>query len=104
MSQGASEESAGSWNDAIFFDDCDKALHHLYHYLDGELTDDRREEIARHLDLCRPCADAAGFEADLRRVIANRCKDHVPETLIQRVATIIHEEEKHHGNGGKGIA
>ena len=76
--------------------DCDDAVHQLYHYLDGELTEDRRLEIALHLDLCEPCAGAAGFEAELRQVIANRCRDRVPDALVQRVAAAIRDEERRH--------
>ena len=79
--------------------DCDEAVHQLYHYLDGELTDERRLKIVIHLDECGPCAGAAGFEAELRMVIANRCKDRVPETLIQRIAVAIHEESRRHPPG-----
>jgi mycothiol system anti-sigma-R factor len=74
--------------------DCVEAVHELYSYLDGELTDDRREVIRVHLDWCGPCGGAAQFEEDLRRVIANRCKDRVPQTLIDRVAAAINEESK----------
>ena len=65
---------------------CDETIERLYFYLDGELTEARRVEISRHLDLCGPCVGAYGFEAELRKVIANRCKDHVPDALIERVA------------------
>lgn len=74
--------------------DCAEAVHELYSYLDGELTDTRREEIRVHLDWCGPCGGAAQFEEDLRRVIANRCKDRVPQSLIERVAEAINEESK----------
>ena len=74
--------------------DCVEAVHELYSYLDGELTDTRREAIRIHLDWCGPCGGAAQFEEDLRRVIANRCKDRVPQTLIDRVAAAINEESK----------
>jgi mycothiol system anti-sigma-R factor len=78
--------------------DCEEAVHELYHYLDGELTEVRREEIRIHLDWCGPCSGAAEFEAELRRVIANRCKDRVPQSLIDRVAAAIDEEShQHHG-------
>ena len=33
--------------------DCDEAVHELYHYLDGELTEERRDEIRVHLELLR---------------------------------------------------
>jgi mycothiol system anti-sigma-R factor len=58
----------------------------LYHYLDGELTEEHRIVISRHLDDCPPCLDAFDFEADLRAVIAMRCRERVPEALRWRVA------------------
>lgn len=73
--------------------DCAEAVHQLYDYLDGELTEDRRRKIATHLDRCGSCGDAAGFESELRLVIANRCRDRVPESLMSRIAGAIHEEE-----------
>ena len=79
--------------------DCNETIERLYHYLDGELTDERRTNIRRHLDECAPCLDAFDFEADLRQVIANRCKDHVPESLRQRVHDAISEEERREASG-----
>ena len=76
--------------------DCEEAVHVLYQYLDGELTEERRTEIRVHLDWCGPCSGAADFEAELRKVIANRCKDRVPQTLIERVAAAIDEESRQH--------
>jgi mycothiol system anti-sigma-R factor len=78
---------------------CDEAVHQLYHYLDGELTDERRVQIAEHLNFCGPCGGAVEFEAELRVVIANRCKDHVPESLMQRIAAAIDEESRQHDGG-----
>ena len=80
------------------YGDCEETIHTLYHYLDGELTDEKRVEIKRHLDLCGPCVDAYGFEAELRRVVASRCKDHVPEDLITRVAAALEEEHLRQSN------
>jgi mycothiol system anti-sigma-R factor len=77
--------------------DCQEAVRELYTYLDGELTEERRVEIKVHLDLCQPCAGAAGFEVELRQVIAQRCRDHVPDSLIERVAAAIKEERQAHG-------
>ncbi len=71
---------------------CDETIERLYFYLDGELTEHRRLEITRHLDLCGPCVGAYGFEAELRKVIANRCRDHVPDALIDRVAEALRKE------------
>lgn len=72
--------------------DCTEAVRQLYVYLDGELTDDRRVEIALHLDECSPCAGAAGFEAELRAVIASRCKERVPQSLVDRIAAALAAE------------
>jgi mycothiol system anti-sigma-R factor len=77
---------------------CDETIERLYTYLDGELTEQRRVEITRHLDLCGPCVDAYGFEAELRKVIASRCKDHVPDDLINRVASALQEEHLRQSN------
>lgn len=79
--------------------DCTEAVHQLYHYLDGELTEERRHEITVHLDACRSCAGAAGFEAELRSVIANRCRDRVPEDLMVRIAGALSQEAHRHDHG-----
>jgi len=79
--------------------DCDEAIRQLYVYLDGELTDERRQEISVHLDDCGPCAGAAGFEAELRIIISSRCKDRVPDSLIKRVAAAIAEEQARRRSG-----
>ncbi len=80
------------------FLDCDQTIERLYSYLDGELTEERRVEIRRHLDLCGPCVGIFGFEAELRKVIASRCKDHVPDELITRVADALREEHSRQSN------
>jgi len=77
---------------------CDEAVHQLYHYLDGELTEDKRNKIAVHLDNCSPCGSAAHFEAELRHVISSKCHDHVPESLKERIAASINEEALHVGD------
>lgn len=64
---------------------CDEALHELYTFLDGELTDDRRSRIRTHLDDCSPCLEVFDFEAELRIVIKHKCTDQVPDALRQRI-------------------
>ena len=66
--------------------DCNEALHELYEFLDGELTAERRKVIGQHLDDCGGCLEAFDFEAELRLVIAHKCRDEVPAGLRQRVA------------------
>lgn len=91
--KGTSVDPSGLFGASV---DCVEAVHELYYYLDGELTEERREVIRVHLDWCGPCGGAAEFEAELRKVIANRCKDRVPDSLIRRVAEAIDEESRQH--------
>jgi mycothiol system anti-sigma-R factor len=65
---------------------CDDSLYELYSFLDGELTENRRAEIKRHLDDCPPCYEQFDFEAELRIVIAQKCRDTVPDSLRDRIA------------------
>jgi mycothiol system anti-sigma-R factor len=67
-------------------DNCEDAVHQLYLYLDGELTQERRALIRQPLDECPPCFEAFDFEAELRMVIAHKCREQVPDHLRQRVA------------------
>jgi mycothiol system anti-sigma-R factor len=78
--------------------DCSETIERLYGYLDGELTDERRVEIQQHLDDCPPCLKAYDFEVELRVVIADRCRDHVPPTLLLRVKEALVEEERRQGS------
>jgi mycothiol system anti-sigma-R factor len=92
----ASEDASALFGKTV---NCDEAVHQLYHFLDGELTEQRRVEISEHLNYCAPCGGAVEFEAELRLVIANHCKDHVPESLIRRIAEAIDEESRQHDGG-----
>jgi mycothiol system anti-sigma-R factor len=72
--------------------DCNEAVHVLYHYLDGELTEERRALIQAHLESCPPCFEGYEFEYELRQVIARKCREQVPEALLSRVADAIKHE------------
>jgi mycothiol system anti-sigma-R factor len=73
-------------------DECVEALQQLYLYIDGELTEELRVTIRRHLDDCPPCYEFYDFEAELRQVISVRCRDQVPESLRQRIAEALGSE------------
>ena len=68
---------------------CDEALEELYLYLDGELTEERRVTIRTHLEDCSGCFEAFDFEAELRLVIAHRCRDEVPEAFRDKIASLL---------------
>jgi anti-sigma factor (TIGR02949 family) len=74
--------------------DCREALHRIYHFLDGELTVDRRAKIEAHLNGCSPCLHMFGFEAELRKVVACKCQEVVPDELRERIAQAIHHEHE----------
>ena len=71
---------------------CAESLRQLHTYLDGELTADRRHAIAEHLDHCNQCLEAFDFEAELKQVIASRCRDQVPDGLRERIARAIQHD------------
>ncbi len=73
-------------------DDCNDALHELYTYIDGELTDGKRQVITAHLNACGECFEAFDFQAELRQVVAHKCRDEVPDALKDRIAQLIDDE------------
>jgi mycothiol system anti-sigma-R factor len=79
-------------DDGVSGMNCDEALATLYHYLDGELTVERRTIIAAHLDRCGYCGEAAHFEAELRVVIADCARARVPESLLDRIRAVLADE------------
>lgn len=74
-------------------DNCDDALREIYRFLDGELTDDVRVRIEAHLRECSPCLEAFDFEAELRRLVAERCRDVCPDTLRARIQHAIDHDD-----------
>lgn len=73
---------------------CREAVEVLYQYLDNELTEEHRIVIRRHLEDCPPCFDVFDFEVELRVVIAQKCRERVPETLLERVADALRRMER----------
>ena len=66
--------------------DCNETLREIYEYLDGELTNDEKAKLRRHLEECQPCFEAYDFEAELREVIAIKCREtEVPPGLLEKV-------------------
>jgi mycothiol system anti-sigma-R factor len=84
-SEMASSTSGGS----DFSAECQEAINTLYHYLDGELTDERRTDVQRHLEGCPPCIKAFQFESQLKILVSRGCRDAVPEDLRQRVTELL---------------
>ena len=72
--------------------DCSEAIHALYEFIDGELTGERREVIRHHLDECHGCYEAFDFEAELRILISQRCRDEVPERLRHKIVRALESD------------
>lgn len=87
------DQEPGKYNvdDLTSGTNCEDALRTLYNFLDGELTEERRDAIRHHLDQCSPCLQAFGFEAELKRVVARSCRDQVPDHLRTKIALVLGE-------------
>ena len=72
--------------------DCQAMIARLYHFLDGELTESRRTMIMGHLEGCPSCFSAYDFEAELRIVVRERTRTHVPPNLLGRIRQALETE------------
>ena len=81
---------------------CTEAVHVLYHFLDGELTPERKLLIEYHLDACHPCLEAFEFEVELRQLIKQRCREQVPDDLRLRIKDLLASEASLPGTKGGG--
>ena len=84
--------------------DCNAVVKEIYYFLDGELTAEKRNKIEHHLNGCSPCLEAFDFEAELRSVIAKKCRDEVPEGLRDRIAQRIYADDPSFPLPGRGSA
>ena len=76
----------------MLMSDCKDALHQLYGFLDGQLTDDKKAAIQHHLDSCQPCAEPYDFEAELRNVIRRKCAEQVPASVMAKIRAALDAE------------
>ena len=66
--------------------DCNETLREMESFLDGELTDDATAALHAHLDGCVDCLQAFDFQAELKSVIAEKCRgDQMPPGLLTRI-------------------
>ncbi len=73
--------------------DCDDAVAQLYSFLDGELDAATVGKVEAHLKRCSPCLEAFDFEAELRKVVAVKCRDQVPDELRTRILSVLDQLE-----------
>ena len=65
--------------------ECEEAIRKLLDYLDRELGEPDRAQVARHLETCRGCYSRAEFERRLRALVAETGRVSAPTSLRQRV-------------------
>ena len=66
--------------------DCSETLRELEAFLDQELTDGGQAVIHAHLEHCPDCLEANEFHAELKAVIAQKCRgDQLPPGLAERI-------------------
>jgi anti-sigma factor RsiW len=69
--------------------ECEEALRLLAALLDDELHDGTREEVERHLHLCRSCFSRAEFERRLEREISALGREDVSPAFEHRVRRLL---------------
>ncbi|MCB1291814.1 mycothiol system anti-sigma-R factor [Mycolicibacterium sp.] len=66
--------------------DCVVVIEQVWALLDGEVTDETRDELRVHLERCPACLRQYGVEERIKRLIATKCSgEKAPEGLVQRV-------------------
>jgi len=66
---------------------CTETLRELQTYLDDELAADVKVLVDEHLVECTDCMQAFDFHAELKIVIARKCKSEapLPESLLKKI-------------------
>jgi anti-sigma factor (TIGR02949 family) len=73
--------------------DCNETIRELEAFLDDELSEDGHHAIHAHLEGCTDCLQAFDFQAELRTVIANKCRnDEMPPGLLSRIERCFNED------------
>lgn len=71
---------------------CEEALARMYEFMDGELDEVAREEVAAHFEVCARCYPHLRFEERFRaRVHEAAHRPEVPDGLRDRVLEILDE-------------
>lgn len=69
--------------------DCEQVVRLLLAYLDGEVSENERGEVDRHLALCRSCFSRAEFEKRLRSHLVDLRLGVVPTEFEQRIRLLM---------------
>ena len=64
---------------------CDRVLHLIGRYLDGELPPELEHAVTAHLSRCPKCKAEADLERAVKDSVARSCQEPAPPTLRQAV-------------------
>lgn len=66
--------------------DCSEVLHHIYEYLDGEMSPEEVKQVAAHLAECRPCLAEHDLDAAVKQVVKRSCHEEpAPASIRMRI-------------------
>ena len=66
--------------------DCALVFAEVWTLLDGEVTDDTRDRLQRHLEQCPACLRHYGVEERIKNLIATKCRgERAPAHVVERV-------------------
>ncbi|MFN0117029.1 MAG: zf-HC2 domain-containing protein [Elusimicrobiota bacterium] len=68
---------------------CEKILHSIWEYLDGETTVASKNDVDKHLELCRGCFSRFEFEKTLREQMKNKTFKSCPESIKKKIQDLI---------------
>jgi anti-sigma factor (TIGR02949 family) len=72
---------------------CSETIRELEAFLDGALSEESHTAIHAHLGGCTDCLQAFDFHAELRTVIAAKCRnDEMPPGLLSRIEQCFNED------------
>lgn len=74
---------------------CGDVISLIHVYLDEEMDEGTRVHIEAHLRSCSACLEAFDFEGELRRVVAQRCREGAPDRLRQRIIDLLDDLAGH---------
>ena len=73
--------------------DCNETLRELEAFLDEELKPETHVAIRAHLEGCPDCLQAFDFHAELKMVVAQKCRnDEMPPGLMDKIRGCVDDD------------
>lgn len=65
--------------------DCEAVAHHIFEYLDSEMTQEDAEKMRTHVAECDPCLAELSIDELIKRVLKRSCQEKAPSQLRDRI-------------------